>query len=140
MCGQRHGLGFRLDLQVVGLVSQRWSPARELLAGRLYEAQVQKERAALIESKHIALNQQVSPLAWSVTALEELAQLEQGSAQGGSPVLGVQLRPERFGQGFARVQPTFHSQVDEQGQRLARRKGERVLTVLHYWCTKQRQV
>ena len=62
------------------LASQRFNPAPELLAGRLDEAQVQEERAALIESKHIALNQQVSPLAWSVTALEELAQLEQGSA------------------------------------------------------------
>src|SRR5205809_1959154 len=44
-----------------------------LLAGSFDEAEVQEELAALIESQRIALNQQVSPLAWSVRALKELA-------------------------------------------------------------------
>src|SRR6266700_2030853 len=61
------------------LACQRFNPAPYLLAGRFDEAEIQDERTALIESKCIALNQQVSPLAWSVRALKELAQLEQGS-------------------------------------------------------------
>src|SRR6266849_2106954 len=61
------------------LAHQRFNPAPYLLAGSFDEAEVQDERAALIESQRIALDQQVSPLAWSVRALKELAQLEQGS-------------------------------------------------------------
>jgi hypothetical protein len=44
-----------------------------LLAGRFNEAEVQDERAALVESKRIALNQQVSPLAWSMSTFKGLA-------------------------------------------------------------------
>ena len=60
------------------LAGQRFNPAPHLLAGRFDEPEVQEERAALLDSKHIPLDQQVSRLAWSVTALKEPAQLEQG--------------------------------------------------------------
>ena len=61
------------------LARERFNSPPQLLAGSFDEAEVQDEWTALIESKCIALNQQVSPLAWTVTALKELAQLEQGS-------------------------------------------------------------
>ena len=50
-----------------------------LLADRFDEAKVQNGWAVLLESQRIALDLQVGPLAWSVTTLKELAQLEQGS-------------------------------------------------------------
>src|SRR5258708_11336022 len=76
--GQDRGL-LELRQQLSASVARhRFNSAPYLLAGRFDEAEVQDERAALIESKRLALNQQVSPLAWSVTALKELAQLRQG--------------------------------------------------------------
>src|SRR2546429_8310480 len=77
--GQARGLLELCQQLSTSLAHERFNPAPYLLAGRFDEAEVQEERAALIESKCIALNQQVSPLAWCVTALKELAQLEQGS-------------------------------------------------------------
>ena len=49
------------------------------LADSFNEAKVQEERAVLIESKRIALNQQVRLLTWTVRALKEITQLEEGS-------------------------------------------------------------
>ena len=61
------------------LAHQRSDTTPYLLAGRFDKLEVQDERTAQIEAKCIALDQQVSLLAWSVGALKELAQLEQGS-------------------------------------------------------------
>ena len=55
-------------------------------------------------------------------------------------MLGIQLRPQRFGQCLTGVKAAFDRQVDEQGQRLACGEGERALTVLHDWCPKQRHL
>src|SRR5712692_1220796 len=77
--GQVRGLLELHQQRFTWLNRSRFNPAPYLLAGSFDEAEVQDERAALIESQCIALNQQVSPLAWTVTALKELAQLEQGS-------------------------------------------------------------
>src|SRR5205823_416530 len=63
----------------ISLARERLNTAPYLLAGKFDETEVQDKRAALIESKRLALDQQVSPLAWSVSALKNLAQLEQGS-------------------------------------------------------------
>src|SRR5260370_31621861 len=94
--GQARGLLELLQQRSTRLVSERLNPAPYLLAGRFDEAEVQDERAALFDSKRIALDQQVNPLAWSVTALKELAQLEQARPEGRCPVLTIQLRPSRL--------------------------------------------
>ena len=57
---------------------ERFTPPAYLLTGRFDETEVQDKRAGLIDSKRLALDQQVSPFAWSVRALKNLAQLEQG--------------------------------------------------------------
>jgi hypothetical protein len=106
-------------------------PAPYQLAGSFDEAQVQHERTVLFDAEQIALDAQVSPFARFMRALKEPAQLEQGRPQGCTPVHSVQLWPERFGEGFARVQAAFYSQVDQQGQRLARGEGEGRLIVFY---------
>ena len=78
--GQVGGLLELRQPRFMRLTRERFNPAPDLLAGRFDEAEVQHEWATLVEPKRIAFNQQVSPLAWSVTTLKELAQLEQGSA------------------------------------------------------------
>src|SRR5713226_1094814 len=75
--GQMHGLLELRQQRFTRQARQRFNPAPYLLTGRFDEAEIQDERAVLIESKRIALNQQVSPLAWSVSALKERAQFEQ---------------------------------------------------------------
>jgi hypothetical protein len=55
-------------------------------------------------------------------------------------MLGVQLWPEGFREDFAWMRPTFHSQVDKQGQRLARGESECRFTVFYYRDAKQRQL
>src|SRR5260370_39130345 len=76
--GQARGLLELRKPRFPRLARERLNPAPYLLAGSFDEAEVQDERAALFDSKHIALSQQLSPLPWSWTALKELAQFEQG--------------------------------------------------------------
>jgi hypothetical protein len=71
-------LELRLQFSI-HLVGEECSWAPYLLADSFNEAKVQQEWAVLIESKRIALSQQVRLLAWTVRALKELTQLEEGS-------------------------------------------------------------
>ncbi len=77
--GQVRGLLELPQQRFTRLACERFNPPPYLLAGSFDEAEVQDERAVQIEAKRIALDQQVSPLTWSVRALKELAQLKQGS-------------------------------------------------------------
>ena len=78
--GQVRGLLELRKPRFMRLAHERFNPAPYLLAGRFDEAEVQDEEAPLVEPKCVALNQQVSSLAWFVSALKEPAQLEQGRA------------------------------------------------------------
>src|SRR5256884_9271278 len=71
--GQARGLLELCQQLSTSLACERLNTSPYLLAGRFDEAEVEDERAALIESKCIALDLQVSPLVWFVTALNELA-------------------------------------------------------------------
>src|SRR5438132_14423760 len=70
--GQMGGLLELRQQLSMPLALQRLNTSSYLLAGRFDEAEVQHEQTALIESKRLALNQQVSPLAWSLRALKAL--------------------------------------------------------------------
>src|SRR5437764_14966657 len=76
--GQARGLLELCQPLFTSVAPERFTPPAYLLTGRFDETEVQDKRAGLIDSKRLALDQQVSPFAWSVRALKNLAQLEQG--------------------------------------------------------------
>jgi hypothetical protein len=73
-----------------------------------------------IQAEGVASDEQMRESMNASALKEQMAQVEQGNAQGCPTMPRVTLRPELFGEGLAQMDAAFHRQIDEQRKLLER--------------------
>ena len=99
--------------------------------GLLDGFQVEGVAGVGVEADGVPLDLEVGGRLGRFGMVQRFAQEGQRGAQRGAAGFAVALRPEEGGQPGPGLHPPLHSQVDEQGQRLARGEGKGVFSVLY---------
>src|SRR5437588_11646478 len=102
-------------------------------AGFEEDMEVEFESGGEIQAEGVVFDEEVRYRKNIGTLTQHLTQMEQGNAQGCPAMPRVPFWPELLGEFLARMDATFHRQIDEEREFLARGEQQHLISMAHLW-------